>query len=87
MEAKLSNIILDGKEFDRVVEDLNRVFEMRIDEFDEEVDGVEKKLFEAWGQVERGEMDSEDVVNNLDLDVEEDEEDKELFKRLEKETK
>ncbi|AXI24707.1 chromosome assembly protein [Methanofervidicoccus sp. A16] len=87
LEAKLSNIILDGKEFDETVESLNRVFEMRIDEFDEEVDGVEKKLFEAWGQVESGEMDSEDIVNNLDLDVNEDEEDEELFKRLEKEVK
>ena len=87
LEAKLSNIILDGKEFDETVENLNKVFEMRIDEFDEEVDGVEKKLFEAWGQVESGEMDSEDVVNNLDLDVNEDEEDGELFKRLEKEVK
>jgi len=87
LEAKLSNIILDGKEFDQTVENLNKVFEIRIDEFDEETDSVEKKLFEAWGQVERGEMDSEDVVNNLDLDVEEDEEDKELFKRLERESK
>jgi len=60
---------------------------MRIDEFDEEVDGVEKKLFEAWGQVESGEMSSEEVMNNLNLDVDKDEEDNELFKRLEKEFK
>lgn len=83
LEAKLSDIILDGKEFDQTVENLNKVFEMRIDEFEEEGDEVEKKLFEAWGQVERGEMDSEDVINNLDLE----EEDRELFKRLEKESK
>ncbi|HID47633.1 MAG TPA: chromosome assembly protein [Methanothermococcus okinawensis] len=85
LEAKLRDIVLDGKEFDETVENLNRVFEMRIDEFEEETDGAEKKIFEAWGQVERGEMDSEDVVNNLNLDV--DEEDRELFKRLEKESK
>ncbi|MBW9223392.1 hypothetical protein KKP90_02185, partial [Methanothermococcus sp. SCGC AD-155-E23] len=60
------------------VENLNKVFEMRMDEFEEEGDEVEKKLFEAWGQVERGEMDSEDVINNLDLD----EEDREVFKKL-----
>jgi len=83
LEAKLSDIILDGKEFDQTVENLNKVFEMRMDEFEEEGDEVEKKLFEAWGQVERGEMDSEDVINNLDLE----EEDRELFKRLEKESK
>jgi len=83
LEAKLSDIILDGKEFDQTVENLNKVFEMRMDEFEEEGDEVEKKLFEAWGQVERGEMDSEDVINNLDLD----EEDREVFKKLEKESK
>ena len=83
LEAKLSDIILDGKEFDQTVENLNKVFEMRMDEFEEEGDEVEKKLFEAWGQVERGEMDSEDVINNLDLE----EEDRELFKKLEKEGK
>ena len=87
LEAKLSDIILGSKEFDRTVESLNKVFEMRIDEFDEEVDIVEKKLFEAWGQVESGQIDSEDIVNNLDLDVDEDEEDRELFKRLERENK
>ncbi|MBW9222748.1 chromosome assembly protein [Methanothermococcus sp. SCGC AD-155-C09] len=88
LEAKLSNIILDGKEFDQTVEGLNKVFEMRIDEFDEEVDSAEKKLLEAWGQVESGEIEGEDIVDKLNLtNDEEEEEDEELFKRLEKENK
>ena len=84
LELKLSEIILDGKDFDQTVEGLNRVFEMRIDEFDEEVDSSEKKLFEAWNQVESGSIDADEIVDNLKLDEEEDD-DEELFKRLEKE--
>ncbi|MBW9221312.1 chromosome assembly protein [Methanothermococcus sp. SCGC AD-155-M21] len=88
LETKLSNVILDGKEFDQTVEGLNKVFEMRIDEFDEEVDGTEKKLLDAWGQVESGEIEGEDIMDNLNLTADEEEEDdKELFKRLEKENK
>ncbi|AEF97207.1 hypothetical protein [Methanotorris igneus] len=84
LEAKLSEIILDSKEFDSVVEGLNKVFEMRIDEFDEEVDSAEKKLFEAWNQAESGDIEVDEIVENLDLDTKE-EDDEELFKRLEKE--
>jgi hypothetical protein len=88
LEAKLSDIILDGKEFDNTVEGLNKVFEMRIDEFDEEVDSTEKKLFDAWGQVEGGSVDVDMVVDNLNLDADEEDEedDEELFKRLERES-
>ena len=87
LETKLSDIILDGKEFDNTVEGLNKVFEMRIDEFDEEVDSTEKKLLDAWGQVEGGSVDVDMVVDNLNLDADEEDEedDEELFKRLERE--
>ena len=84
LEAKLSDIILDGKEFDNTVEGLNKVFEMRIDEFDEEVDSTEKKLFDAWGQVEGGSVDVDMVVDNLNLDPEE-EEDEDWLRKMEKE--
>ena len=88
LETKLSNIVLDGKEFDQTIESLNNVFEMRLDEFDEEMDSTEKKLLEAWGQVESGEIEGEDIVDKLNLtNDEEEEEDEELFKRLEKENK
>ena len=87
LEVKLSDIILDGKEFDSTMDGLNKVFEMRIDEFDEEVDSTEKKLLDAWGQVEGGSVEADEVVSNLNLNDEEGEEedDEELFKRLEKE--
>ena len=87
LEVKLSDIILDGKEFDSTMDGLNKVFEMRIDEFDEEVDSTEKKLLDAWGQVEGGSVEADEVVSNLNLNNEEEDEedDEELFKRLEKE--
>ena len=87
LEVKLSDIILDGKEFDSTMDGLNKVFEMRIDEFDEEVDSTEKKLLDAWGQVEGGSVDVDMVVDNLNLDADEEDEedDEELFKRLERE--
>ncbi len=83
LELKLSEIILDGKEFDEMVSNLNRVFEMRLDEVEGEEDDVEKKLFEAWGQVESGAVDIDSVVDNLKLD--EEEEDEDWLKKMEKE--
>ena len=68
LELKLSDIILDGKEFDEMVSNLNKVFEMRLDEFEGEEDEAEKKLFEAWGQVESGAVDVDTAVDNLKLD-------------------
>ncbi|EHP83913.1 hypothetical protein [Methanotorris formicicus] len=84
LELKLSDIILDGKEFDEMVSSLNKVFEMRLDEFEGEEDEAEKKLFEAWGQVESGAVDVDSVVDNLKLD--EEEEDEDWLKKMEKES-
>jgi len=83
LELKLSDIILDGKEFDEMVSNLNKVFEMRLDEFEGEEDEEEKKLFEAWGQVESGAVDVDTAVDNLKLD--EEEEDEDWLKKMEKE--
>ena len=83
LELKLSDIILDGKEFDEMVSNLNKVFEMRLDEFEGEEDEAEKKLFEAWGQVESGAVDVDTAVDNLKLD--EEEEDEDWLKKMEKE--
>ena len=83
LELKLSDIILDGKEFDEMVSSLNKVFEMRLDEFEGEEDEAEKKLFEAWGQVESGAVDVDTAVDNLKLD--EEEEDEDWLKKMEKE--
>ncbi|ACX72851.1 conserved hypothetical protein [Methanocaldococcus vulcanius M7] len=83
LELKLSDIILDGKEFDEMVSNLNKVFEMRLDEVEGEEDEAEKKLFEAWGQVESGGVDVDSAVDSLKLD--EEEEDEDWLKKMEKE--
>ena len=77
LEQALIKINLDGKEFDEMVEGLNRVFEMEIAEFEEGEDETEKELMKAWSQVEAGEADVEEVaekVVSVDTKLEEDEE-------------
>ncbi len=85
LEKKLGDIILDGKEFDNTLEGLNKIFEMRADEVGEEVDSTEQKLFEAWNNVEEGSMEADEVVDNLNLDADEEEDDKLFNRKLEKE--
>ncbi|WP_297073776.1 chromosome assembly protein [Thermococcus sp.] len=65
LEKALIRINLDGKEFNEMVESLNRVFEMEIAEFEEGEDETEKELFEAWTQVESGEAEPEEVVEKV----------------------
>ncbi|AEK71932.1 hypothetical protein GQS_00145 [Thermococcus sp. 4557] len=77
LEQALIKINLDGKEFDEMVEGLNRVFEMEVAEFEESEDQTERELMKAWSQVEAGEADVEDVtekVVSIDRRLEEDEE-------------
>jgi len=77
LEQALIKINLDGKEFDEMVEGLNRVFEMEIAEFEEGEDETERELMKAWSQVEAGEADVEEVaekVVSLDRGLEEEEE-------------
>jgi len=76
LEKALIKISLDGKEFDEMVEGLNRVFEMEVAEFEETEDQTERELMEAWSQVESGEAEAEEVaekVFSLDKKLEEDE--------------
>lgn len=65
LEKALIRINLDGKEFNEMVESLNRVFEMEIAEFEEGEDETERELFEAWAQVESGEAEPEEVVEKV----------------------
>jgi len=65
LERALIRINLDGKEFNDMVESLNRVFEMEIAEFEEGEDETERELFEAWAQVESGEAEPEEVVEKV----------------------
>ncbi len=77
LEQALIKINLDGKEFDEMVEGLNRVFEMEVAEFEETEDQTERELLKAWSQVEAGEADVEEVADkvvSIDRKLEEDEE-------------
>ncbi|WP_297073253.1 chromosome assembly protein [Thermococcus sp.] len=77
LEQALIKINLDGKEFDEMVEGLNRVFEMEVAEFEESEDQTERELMKAWSQVEAGEADVEEVTDkvvSIDKRLEEEEE-------------
>jgi hypothetical protein len=65
LEQALIKINLDGKEFDEMVEGLNKVFEMEVAEFEETEDETEKELMQAWSQVEAGEADVEEVADKV----------------------
>jgi len=68
LETALIKVNLKGKEFDEVLDDLNRVFEMDIAEFETLEDEIEKQLFEAWSAVEAGKMDVEEVEKMLSVE-------------------
>jgi len=65
LEQALIKVNLTGKEFDDMVSDLNRVFEMEVAEFEETEDETEKELMKAWSQVESGEASAEEVAEKL----------------------
>jgi len=74
LEQALIKVNLDGKEFDEMVEGLNRVFEMEVAEFEESEDQTERELMKAWSQVEAGEADVEEVAEKVASRVEKEEE-------------
>ena len=74
LEQALIKVSLDGKEFDEMVDSLNRVFEMEVAEFEATEDETERELMEAWAAVERGEADIEEVaerITSIDKELEE----------------
>jgi len=64
----LIRVNLDGKDFEDVLNELNRTFEMEIAEFEKTEDEVEKELMEAWAKVEAGEMDVENVEKVISVE-------------------
>ena len=77
LEQALIKINLDGKEFDEMVEGLNRVFEMEVAEFEATEDQTDRELMKAWSQVESGEADVDEVAEkivSIDRKLEEEEE-------------
>lgn len=65
LETALVKINLDGKEFDEMVNSLNRVFEMEVAEFEATEDQTEKELLQAWAMVEAGEADIEEAFEKV----------------------
>lgn len=68
LETVLIKINLRGKEFEEIVDDLNRIFEMEVAEFESTEDETEKQLLEAWSSVESGTMDVEDAEKILSIE-------------------
>ena len=79
-ENALIKTSLAGKEFEEVLNDLNRVFEMDITDFEAGEDEAETQLLDAWSSVESGAMDVDEVEQTLSLEksLEKEREEKEL---------
>lgn len=67
-ESALIKTNLSGKEFEEVLNDLNRVFEMDITEFEAGEDEAETQLLDAWSSVESGAIDVDEVEQTLSLE-------------------
>lgn len=67
-ENALIKTSLSGKEFEEVLNDLNRVFEMDITDFEAGEDEAETQLLDAWSSVESGAMDVDEVEQTLSLE-------------------
>lgn len=67
-ESALIKTSLVGKDFDEVLNDLNRVFEMDITDFEAGEDEAEAQLLDAWSSVETGAMDVDEVEQTISLE-------------------
>lgn len=66
LEAWLIKLNLDQKEFDQIVEDLNKSFDMEVVSLEpSESDEREKSIFEAWDRVEAGSIKAEEAESSI----------------------
>jgi hypothetical protein len=69
LESFLIRTSLDGKEFDEVLNELNKPFEMDVADIERgEVGEDEKKLLDVWAKVEAGSLDPEKAEGILSID-------------------
>jgi hypothetical protein len=69
LESFLIRTSLDGKEFDEVLNELNKPFEMDVADIERgEVGEDEKKLLDVWEKVEAGSLDPEKAEGILSID-------------------
>jgi len=74
LERYLVRTALAGKEFDEMLDELNRIFEMEVTEFEKTEDETEKQLLEAWKSVEAGTMDIGEAKKLVSMETEEEKE-------------
>ncbi len=65
LEKALIAVSLDGKAFDRILDDLNRVFEMRMVDESLHDDPAERELMEAWAKIESGEKSPDELYEEV----------------------
>ena len=70
LESTLIKVNLHGKTFDELLDDLNRVFEMEVAEYEEKEDEVERKIMDLWKEVESGAKTMEEVEKELKTEEE-----------------
>lgn len=70
LETYLIKLNLDGKDFNGVVNELNRPFEMDIAAEEGEIADEEKSLFESWDKVESGGLEPEQAESEISIDKE-----------------
>jgi len=70
LESFLIRISLDGKEFDEVLNELNKPFEMDVADIDNDVSEEEKKVLDSWEKVEAGTMEPEKAESTFSIDRE-----------------
>lgn len=70
LEEWLLKVRLDGREYNEILEELNRAFEMEVAEVEEEIGTEEKKLLELWEKVEQGTLEPEKVEEELSVERE-----------------
>jgi len=77
LEAWLIRVSLDGKEFNDILNDLNKFFEVGVPAEGERVEEEEARLFEAWEKVEAGSLGVEDVEKEIAISKELEKEERE----------
>jgi hypothetical protein len=70
LESFLIRISLDGKEFDDILNELNKPFEMDVADIDTDVSEEERKVLDSWEKVEAGVLEPEKAEVSFSIDRE-----------------
>jgi hypothetical protein len=67
-EDALIKVNLSGKNFEAVLDDLNRIYENDISEFDITADDAERQLLDTWASVESGSLDVDVATKAISME-------------------